>query len=144
MLAKLGVGFMALTLGLGVPAGVAVQQYGVVTVEVSQEGGEYIFVPVPLALVSFALNFVPAEQLREEAQEMAEYGPIAVAILGSLAECDDAVFVEVETPDENVLISKEGSKLIVKVDSPDEHVFVALPLSGAKRIVQKLTDMSVI
>jgi hypothetical protein len=54
------------------------------------------------------------------------------------------VFVEVETPTENVLISKEGSKLIVKVDTADEHVFVALPLSGAKRIVQKLTDMSVI
>lgn len=146
MLLKLGVGALVLATAVTVPAGVAVQQYGIVTVSVNQKAdqGPDLFIPVPLALVSFALNFVPRQELGEAQRELEEFGPVASELLIKLAECPDFTLVEVEDGPETVLITKERDRLIISVKTPDESVKVKVPLWGASRILNKVTRLAAI
>jgi len=146
MLLKLGVGALVLATAVTVPAGVAMRQYGIVTVSVDQKAGEGpdLFIPVPLALVSFALNFIPRQELGEVERELAEFGPLASDILVALADCPDFTLVEVEDGPETVLISKENGRLVVRVKTPDESVSVKVPLWGAGQILNKVTRLAAI
>jgi len=142
MLLKIGTGMLAVTLGATVSAGFVASQYGVATVEVRESDGTYVYVPVPVVLVSLALNFIPAEELRNAGPEIAQFGPVASAVLQGLDECPDGVLVHVEDREETVDISKQNGRLIIQVDGRSEKVNVRLPLQGTSRILDKLVERS--
>lgn len=142
MLLKIGTGMLAVTLGATVSAGFVASRYGIATVEVQESDGTYIYLPVPIVLVSLALNFVPAEELRNAGPEIARFGPVASAVLQGLDECPDGVLVHVEDRDERVDISKQDGRLVIRVDGRSEKVNVKLPLQGTSRILNKLVERS--
>ena len=109
-----------------------VASLGVVVVDVQEGGpdGHHIMVPVPLIFAQAALAAAPvvAEEELRIPEECLEHMPIARKIIEALAEAPDGVFVHVQEPDEEVLIRKEGDKLIVRVQGKKEDVSVNVPL----------------
>jgi hypothetical protein len=110
-----------------------VASLGVVVVDVQEGGpdGHHIMVPVPLVFAQAALAAAPvvAEEELRLPDEAMEHMPIAREILEALAAAPDGVFVHVQEPDEEVLIRKEGDKLIIEVHGKKEDVSVNVPLS---------------
>lgn len=108
---------------------------GVVVVDVQEGGpdGHHIMVPVPLVFAQAALAAAPivAEEELRLPDEAAEHVGIAREILEALAVAPDGVLVHVQEPDEEVLIRKEGDKLIVQVHGKKEEVSVNVPLQLA-------------
>jgi hypothetical protein len=109
-----------------------VASLGVVVVDVQEGGpdGHHIMVPVPLVFAQAALAAAPVvagEELRLP-DEAIEHVGIAREILEALAVAPDGVLVHVEEPDEEVLIRKEGDKLVVQVHGKKEKVSVNVPL----------------
>lgn len=140
MLLKIGAGFLAVSVGLTLPAAVAVHQHGIAMVRVQEKSadGVNLTIPVPMALVNFALNFVPPAELQEVRREIAPHRELLKAVLKGLAACPDATFVDVRDHDETVRVSKHGGYLEVYVNSHDERVDVEVPLNGVSRLVEKL------
>ena len=113
-----------------------VASLGVVVVDVQEGGpdGHRIMVPVPLVFAQAALAAAPVvveEELRLPDEALEHIG-IAREILEALADAPDGVLVHVEEPDEQVLIRKEGDKLIIRVDGKKEQVSVNVPLHLAR------------
>ena len=113
-----------------------VASLGVVVVDVQEGGpdGHRIMIPVPLVFAQAALAVAPVvaqEELRIP-DEAIEHIGIAREILEALADAPDGVLVHVEEPDEEVLIRKEGDKLVIQVRGRNgEDVSVNVPLSLA-------------
>ncbi len=113
-----------------------VASLGVVVVDVQEGGpdGHRIIIPVPLVFAQAALAVAPVvaqEELRIP-DEAIEHIGIAREILEALADAPDGVLVHVEEPDEEVLIRKEGDKLVIQVRGRNgEDVLVNVPLSLA-------------
>jgi hypothetical protein len=109
-----------------------VASLGVVVVDVQEGGpdGHRIMVPVPLVFAQAALAAAPviAEEELRLPDECLEHVGIAREILEALAAAPDGVLVQVEEPDEQVLIRKEGDELIVQVRGKKEDVSVRVPL----------------
>lgn len=113
-----------------------VASLGVVVVDVREGGpdGNRIVVPVPLVLAQAALAAAPmvAEKELRLPDEAAQHIGIAKEVLEALAAAPDGVFVHVEQPDEEVVVRKEGDKLVVQVRGRNgEDVSVNAPLSLA-------------
>ena len=113
-----------------------VASLGVVVVDVREGGpdGNRIVVPVPLVFAQAALAVAPlvAEEQLRLPDEAAEHIGIAREVLEALAAAPDGVFVHVEEPDEEVVIRKEGNKLVIQVRGKNgEDVSVNVPLSLA-------------
>ena len=113
-----------------------VASLGVVVVDVREGGpdGNRIVVPVPLVFAQAALAAAPlvAEEELRLPDEAAEHIGIAREVLEALAAAPDFVLVHVEEPDEEVLVRKEGDKLVIQVRGRDgEDVSVNAPLSLA-------------
>ena len=140
MIIKLGVGVLAGILGLVSAGVIALFQGGIATVYV-KTSDLTLFVPVPMAAAELALQFAPEEELRQISEDLAPHKDLVLAALHELAECPDAVLVEVRNRDENVLVEKKGTDLIVDVDSPHEaQVHVVVPLHSIERIFETLAD----
>jgi len=138
MILKLGVGVLAGVLGLVSAGVIALFQGGIATVYV-QTSDLTLFIPVPMAAAELALQFAPEEEMQQVRQELAPHKELILAAFKELRNCPDAVFVEVRSQDENVLVAKKGSDLIVDVDSPDEaQVHVVVPLRSVERILEAL------
>ncbi len=142
MLMKLGAGVLVASLGLGVGTGVAVHQYGTVVVRVEERGpaGHSFTIPVPLALARLAVSFVPVEELRAEAAELRLASRLAAVVTEELSQYPDTVLVQVESPDESVLVYTADGELCVDVDTSDERVTVRVPLWGATQILEVLAE----
>jgi hypothetical protein len=113
-----------------------VASLGVVVVDVREGGpdGHRILVPAPLVLAQAGLAVAPAV-LQEEMripEEALEHMPLARDLLEALIAAPDGELVRVEEPDEQVVIRKEGDKLIVRVHGKKgEDVSVNVPLTLA-------------
>lgn len=142
MLMKLGAGMLAGTMALSVGAGVAVQQYGTVVVQVEEKGadGHAFTIPVPMALARLAVSFVPIDELRHSAADLRLAARIAAAVAEELSQYPDSVLVQVRSRDETVMVQTADATLIVDVNTPDEHVYVRVPLWGAGQILEALAD----
>lgn len=143
MLAKLGIGCLAVTMGAGVSGGIVAQQYGIAMVHVEEKSSDGISltIPVPLVLVEVAMAFVPAEERLRIKEELTEALPLAQAALAELANIqDDATLVEVETPDETVYVGLKSGDLLVDVNSRDEYVRVEVPVRGVRNVLQALAE----
>jgi hypothetical protein len=113
-----------------------VASLGVVVVDVQEGGpdGHRIMVPVPLVFAQAALAAAPvvAEEELRLPDEALEHVGIAREILEALAAAPDGVLVHVQEPDEEVIVRKEGDKLIVRVHGKKEEVSVNVPLHLAR------------
>jgi hypothetical protein len=113
-----------------------VASLGVVVVDVQEGGpdGHRIMIPVPLVFAQAALAAGPvvAEEELRLPDEAREHVGIAREILEALAAAPDGVLVHVQEPDEEVIVRKEGDKLIVRVHGKREEVSVNVPLHLAR------------
>jgi hypothetical protein len=113
-----------------------VASLGVVVVDVQEGGpdGHRIMIPVPLVFAQAALAAAPivAEEELRLPDEALEHIGIAREILEALAAAPDGVLVHVQEPDEEVIIRKEGDKLVIRVHGKKEEVSVNVPLSLAR------------
>jgi len=112
-----------------------VASLGVVVVDVREGGpdGHRIVVPAPLVLAQAGLAVAP-NLLEEEMripEEALEHMPLAREILEALIAAPDGELVRVEEPEEQVVIRKEGDKLVVRVHGKKEDVSVNVPLTLA-------------
>ncbi len=139
MLLKILVGFSAAVAGVLAAGLLAVAQGGLATVWIQNEDVT-LFLPVPMVLADVALEFAPAEELAQARRELAPYRDLVQAALRELAECPDAVLVDVLSGDESVLVSKEGGSLLVEIHSPpDGDVEIRVPLRAVRRVVARVT-----
>ncbi|TPW16863.1 MAG: hypothetical protein FD129_590, partial [bacterium] len=87
--------------------GLWVKSLGMISVQVAEHrpGGTNLDIHIPGALASAGLLLLPDEVCAEVADNMDhDWGRVVKALEGELSKCPDAVFVEVNSPDENVLI----------------------------------------
>ncbi|MFZ0426833.1 MAG: hypothetical protein WAO20_01865 [Acidobacteriota bacterium] len=139
MLLKIAVGFAAAIAGL-VSAGLLILLHaGVATVWVDSQDATF-FVPVPVAAVDLALNFVPEEDLRDIQRDLSRFRPMIGVALEELRKCPDVTLVEVESPDEHVFVRKEGQDLKVDVRTrKGERFSVSVPLGGVEHVLAALS-----
>ncbi len=142
MFLKLGAGFLAVSMGVTIPAAVVVHQQGIIEVQVHEKtpDGANLYIPVPMAFVNLALSFVPASELREAGAEVRQYRELVAAVTETLANCPDGVLVDVVDGRDSVQVIKLGGRIEVHVDNDQEKVDVKIPLHGVNRVVQKLAS----
>ena len=128
---------LAVVLAILIPASLlASATYLVVDVRTGGDSNGRIFLPVPLALLEATLWLAPKDATRFQHSELAEHQALLAAAVDELAQVDEATLVSVKTPDETVLVTKEGADLVVSVSTPDETVRVRVPLAVVAAIVE--------
>ena len=139
MIVKIAIGFLAAILGLFSACTVVVLNAGVGSVSVKNEEIS-LWLPLPMVLAEAGVWFIPAEELEDVRRDLAPVKGLVLAGVAELEECPDVTLVEVNTPEEKVLILKEGNDLVVDVDSQSEgEVHVKLPIRSVERILRSLT-----
>jgi hypothetical protein len=136
MLIKIAIGFLAAFLGLFSACTAVILQAGVGSVYVSNDDVT-LWLPVPMAAVDIGLWFIPEKELEDVQESMLPVKDLMLAGFHELQDIPDTTLVEVKTPDESVLVLKEGNDLVVDVDSrSDGKVHVKLPLHSLERILR--------
>jgi histidinol-phosphate/aromatic aminotransferase/cobyric acid decarboxylase-like protein len=119
------VGFLGM---LGTAAGL-VWQSGFAYVQVQKPSEDLnLRLPIPMILVDAGLALAPADQLEEARRQLAPWRELLEAACEALEACPEATFVEVQSRNEQVLVAKRGSYLVVDIDNPDEKVYVQVPI----------------
>jgi hypothetical protein len=144
----LAAGFVVLVGSTTVLAGIAVYRVcrtGAAWVSVHEKGpsGTHVAIPVPVGLVRTAVAFTPRHELPQMDPEVQEFLPVLRDIARELERAPDGVLVEVDGPDERVLIEKRGGRFVIDVDSAGEHVTVTLPAGALEEITDVVTDLPV-
>jgi hypothetical protein len=123
----------------------AIYRAGAIIVDVESNEGMELSVRVPAGLADVAIALVPAEPLREFADELqlwtAELEPWWPAVRTSyreLAEAPDFVLVEVSGTEERLVVRKRGTRLVIDFSSDGERVHVVVPLRTVERALNKL------
>lgn len=137
---KLGILFLAIGFSFVAVAGIVIQRTGVLIVDVKSEDGR-VFLPIPMLLVNTALNFAPVTGHLKIPDELNTHSDIVQAAANELMRCPDGPFVEVITPDERVLVTKQGANIIVDVKSEDEKVYVKIPIQATGKVFAKLASL---
>lgn len=111
--------------------GAALAVTGFVTVEVYEEGGTNLYIPVPALLFDVAIfvapMVMPDEALADARREIAPYREALVTLAEELEDCPSGVLVDYRGNDERVQISKGWRSFKVDVDSDDTEVHVKVP-----------------
>jgi hypothetical protein len=111
--------------------GAALAVTGFVTVEVYEEGGTNLYIPVPALLFDVAIfvapMVMPDEALADARREIAPYRDALVTLAEELEDCPSGVLVDYRGNDERVQISKGWRSFKVDVDSDDTEVHVKVP-----------------
>ena len=130
-------------LGTAVLGGAVAMQDGIVTVNVREKhpGGHHIWVAAPGVLIPLGLKFAPKHELQEQMRCSREWLPVVRAALRELQKTPDAVFVEVETARQHVLVQKTWGRIKVDVDTDDAEVHVAVPLRTAQHALAELEEL---
>lgn len=138
ILGKIALGAMA-TVVLG---GAVLCSEGFVTVRVKehQPNGSHIFVVAPAMLAPIALRLAPRERLQEAEKQVRPYLPTIRVAAEELAKCSNATFVEVQSPDEHVRISKSWGAIVIDVDDKDETVHVSVPIRAVQSAIEELAS----
>src|SRR5437867_4487086 len=96
----------ALGVLLVLTAGAVVYRSGVLMVQVHEKkpGGAHVVVPIPAALVSAGIAFIPQEDLGRVRGELKRYQPIVQSICDELANSPDGPLVEVTGPKQKIRV----------------------------------------
>jgi hypothetical protein len=124
------------TVGVAVAA---VYHAGTVAVDVTPADDSSISVALPAGLLNLAIALVPDDVVRDVTDELEPVWPTVQAAARELHRAPDFVLLEVEGPDEHVLIEKRDGRMLIVVEERGERISVALPLSTIRRIADKLT-----
>ncbi|MBN2371746.1 MAG: hypothetical protein JXO72_14785 [Vicinamibacteria bacterium] len=118
---------------------------GVVFVSVHEKtgGGARVRLPVPMIFVEAATLLAPMDQLPELPPEAASLSPMIGDILRELSACPDAVLVEVETPEEHVVIAKRNGRFAIEVIAEDADVSISLPARSMRTIARVVENVLV-
>ena len=110
---------------------------GMVVVDVHEDDGAHVVVPVPLAVARAGSVFLPDEAERVHAPEFAEFRPHADRIIDALGDSGDGTLVKVRDGDERVTVTKEGRSLRVRVrEGAGQRADVVVPLRSLEAVVQ--------
>jgi hypothetical protein len=111
--------------------GAALAVTGFVTVEVYEEGGTNLYIPVPALLFDVAIfvapMVMPDQALADARREIEPYRDALVTLAEELEDCPSGVLVDYRGNDERVQISKGWRSFKVDVDSDDTEVHVKVP-----------------
>lgn len=134
-------GCFAILLAVGVTT-FAVNAYraGMLVIRIQEAGphGMDLAIQIPAILVPMALQFVPDEALNQVAHRTADWGPAVRAATKAFSESPDFLLVQVDSPGEQVRISKERGRLIVDVSSIEERLHISLPLRILGPVIKQL------
>ncbi len=106
---------------------------GIVTVQVEESSpdGTHLYIPVPALLLDLAVfaapMVIPADDLAEMRREVAPYRDSIRALADSIESMPSGVLVQVDSPDEQVRITKQGRSFRIEVQSSDADVSVSVP-----------------
>lgn len=135
MILKIFLGLSSAIAGLIAAGLVLLLHAGVATVWVESPEATF-FVPVPIAAVDVALQFVPEEELREMRRDLKRFEPVVTSALEELSRCPDATLVEVRSGGDYVLVRKEGPDLKIDVRTGQGEKFsVSVPLHGVQHVL---------
>ena len=136
VLAKLGVGFLCVT----VTAGSVIMSEGLVHVRVNEKRpeGTHLSLIVPGVLAPAAIFCVPSRHLGRASEQLRPWMPAIRAAVDELKDERDMTFVEVVQDGQHVKVSKSGGSVIVDVDDPNETVHVSTPLRAIGSTLEEL------
>jgi hypothetical protein len=115
---------------------------GFVRVDVRETRPEahHIFVVAPAMLAPIGAHFVPKAKLKEASAQVRPWMPVIRAALTSLREQSDLTLVEVNDPQEHVVVKKYGGDIVVDVAEEDENVHVSVPLRAMASTIEVIAD----
>ncbi|MBU1701834.1 MAG: hypothetical protein KJ970_03215 [Candidatus Eisenbacteria bacterium] len=119
----------------------SVHRAGVLKIQYTEYGphGDHISLYIPGFVVQTALGFVPKSALDFDLDPGTEpWIYLAMESISELEKIPDAVFVEVESGNETVLIRKEGINLTIDVENSDEKVHLSIPMNSVKAVLNRI------
>ena len=119
----------------------SVHRAGVLKIQYSEYGpdGDQFSLYLPGFVVQTALGFVPSSVMDFDLDPDTEpWVHIALQSVSELEKLPDAVFVEVESDDESVLIRKDGINFIIDVETDDEKIHLSIPMNSVKAVLKKI------
>jgi len=140
MFVKLGVLLLALGISVFAITGIVIQQTGLMIVDVQDRDG-HIFLPIPMIFVNTALRFTPIAAHVKVPQEFNRHYAAVQAAANELLNCPDGPFVEVDSPKDQVRITKQGANIIIDVKSDKEKVFVQIPIEATGKTLAQLASL---
>jgi hypothetical protein len=118
-------------------------QTGIAVINVHDKvHGKHVFVPVPVGLMNLGLNMIPGEMLSQVSDNLGPHRKVVQSLADQLENIPDTDFVDVQGKDQHILVSKNGSNLVIDVQTPEETVYVSVPIRSTGNIVSKLASMS--
>ena len=146
--AVIAVSLAVLLFGSGLLLAASIATSGLVNVKV-ENADTHLHVPVPAALfevgIALAPHCLPAAERARIHERLAEdgHGRAAIAMLEALADCPDAVLVDVVDGGDHgdhVQITKRGRNLAVVVHGADgENVDVTLPADLLPKLLRSFS-----
>ena len=125
----------------GVALAASVVSDGMIQIRVTEHtpDGVDLYIPVPAAVVNWALSLapmvIPAEELAEIRREMAPFRDALGEVADEIENMPSTVLVKVETDHERVEVVKDGGSFDITVDSSDADVEVSVPAHLISRVV---------
>lgn len=136
LLAKIAVG-VGTTL---VAAGAYTMREGVIRIDVDEHhsGGSHVHFWVPAAAVPMALELAPRRDLQRASRQAGQYMPTVRALTKELEKFPEATFVEIEGPDQHVLLQTHQGKLQIDFHDTDNTVHIVCPLAVIEDVSRQL------
>ena len=111
--------------------GATIAVTGFVTVEVYEENGTNLFIPVPAILFDLAIfavpMVVPEDAMEDARREIAPYQDALIEIADELKDCPSGVIVDVKSDGEHFQLTKTWRSYKIDVDTEDTEVHVKMP-----------------
>jgi invasion protein IalB len=140
MLIKIGILSLAIAFTLFAVAAIVIQKTGVMIVDVQSKDGR-VFLPIPVGLINGALSLAPVSSNISLPHQFEDHSEVMQAAAQALIDCPDGPFVEVDSRDAQVLISKKGENMIIDVKSDDEKVYIQIPIRATGKTLSKLASL---
>lgn len=121
----------------------AVRSAGSIHVKVHPKtGGPSFSLPVPAAFVNAAADMATMKNFECDG-ELEAWRPAIQAAMQEFEKYPDMTFVEVDSYDDYIRISKVANRLVVDVDSDEATVRVSVPPQTVRKFVNAMTSVHV-
>ena len=140
MFAKIMVLSLAIAFTVFAVLGILIQQTGLVIVDVQDRDGR-VYLPIPLLFVNSVLSVASIAERITLPHEFKQHSDLVQAATDELLRCPDGPFVEVKSPQDDVVISKRGSDLVIDVKSKEQKIFIQIPIEATSKTLAKLSTL---
>jgi hypothetical protein len=126
--------------GTAVVAGAVAFSAGSVRVRVVEKkpGGDNLNLILPALAIPVGMKLMPEEARQQAVAQAAPWAPALKAVGEELSRTPDFVLVEVNNPQEQVLIRKQGRSLVIDIDNEDETVHLSFPVKLLVSVASEL------